>query len=169
MIEAYDSISNSQVGNVAKLIQTFDKSRIRDITFFDLVRKNSCVLPCAMNGVYIFFSDDGKECLYVGKNSSQQFIERIPWHFAVDEDSWSNHFLKYFRNHHGCASLPEAFVEAMECQLLMILVNNTSIINKLETILRLYMSPSYNKFKYPDRKTKDIPLNSTVDHALRYI
>ena len=52
-----------------------------------------------LKGVYLFHSPDGKECLYVGKNDSMNFVGRIPAHFALvdGERVAKNHFLQYIR------------------------------------------------------------------------
>ena len=71
-------------------IKSSNKIILNKLNLFDLVLENE--VPTKLwHGVYVFFSEKDIP-LYVGKNSSQTFIERIPWHFALHEKSWMNHF-----------------------------------------------------------------------------
>lgn len=93
----------------------------------------------------MFFSNSNA-CLYVGKNSSQSFIERIPWHFALSEKSWMSHFLKHFRNHRQLDSIPEAALNVLDCRLLLIPVERIRYIDALEKLMKLVMKPEFNSY-----------------------
>ena len=99
------------------------------------------------HGVYFFFSPEN-DCLYVGKNSSQSFVERIPWHFALSEESWMNHFVKYHRKFGEFKSIPEAAIDSKRCQLLLMPVANENLesIKPLEKFFRLFLKPRYNSY-----------------------
>lgn len=106
---------------------------------------NGKELPDGVHGIYFFFAPDSETCLYVGKNSSPQFVERIPWHFAISENSWQNHFLKYFKKDRNCSSLFEAAQDAGDCQiLLMPTPQDNDLIATIEWLFRFFQKPKFN-------------------------
>jgi hypothetical protein len=96
-------------------------------------------------GVYVFFSENNT-CLYVGKNQSQHFIERIPRHLVLNEDAWMNYLLRRLRIALNLPSLGHAALAAMECTLLLIPVEKVELIVRLEKFLRLFLEPEFNKY-----------------------
>lgn len=148
------------------------RKKIQDLLLLDLIFDDGA--PTTIwHGVYAFFHPDG-HCVYVGKNGSQNFIERIPWHFALAEGAYMNHLLKRTRDHRGLKSLADAARLAGDYQLLLIPVDPSEHyddISRLEDFLRLFLMPDFNPAsKTKQRKFGDLdltkPLRSLLNELL---
>ena len=147
-------------------IRAAERIPLGELKVFDLILEEDKPTD-TWHGVYAYFSEEGK-CLYVGKNGSQNFIERIPWHFALDENAWMNHFLKYFRNARNLPNLGEAALDARNCTLLLIPVADWNLIAPLEKFLRVFLEPEFNMYskQYRDRY-KNFTLSVALGDALK--
>ena len=125
------------------IIRAANRKRLGDVTLFDLILNESEAHP-HHHGVYLFTSSGGDQILYVGRVKSPQFIERLPSHFALGEDSWQNQFLKHHRKSIGVVSLREAAVAAADCELLLVLAPQGNA-TELEALLIHVLKPIYNK------------------------
>jgi hypothetical protein len=133
------------------------KMPLGELKVFDLLKFNDKAI---FHGVYIFF-DENENILYVGKNSSQSFVERIPWHFAMSEYSWMNHFFKYSKEFNKFDSFEEIADKCINNKICLLIVNEHDKIGALEKLLRILFKPKYNSFK-----TKAMDLNSLLDNTL---
>ena len=141
----FDSIKNLSLEDARTFIVSHEKMRIGDIKLFDLISDSGHPLSSSQ-GIYMFFDGSGQTCLYVGKNSSLQFIERIPCHFAQSEHSWHNHFLKYFKKYANIESYYDSAMATQTCHLVLIHFD-PQYINKAERIFRFIMAPKFNSVK----------------------
>ena len=141
----FDSIKGLSLEDARTFIVNHEKMRIGEIKLFDLISDDGQPLSSGQ-GVYMFFDESGQTCLYVGKNSSLQFIERIPCHFAQSEHSWQNHFLKYFKKHTDIDSFYDAAMATQTCHLVLIQCDS-QYVNKVERIFRFIMAPKFNAVK----------------------
>ena len=126
-----------------------EKRRLGDLRVYDLLFGDDG--RPIYKGVYLFYSSGGA-CLYVGKNSAQKFVERIPWHLSLSPRSWMNHLLKRTRQYEHLASLEEAAEVAREDTLLLIDVGQHEQIRPLENFFRLFAAPRYNSYRESRRK-----------------
>lgn len=165
MILPFSSIEGSTIEQACSTIAAAKKKRLGDAKLFDFIMQDDSELP-GLHGIYMFFDADSATCLYVGKNSSPQYIERIPWHFAVSEGSWQNHFLKYYRTHHQSPSLFEAAQGARNCHILLMPVPH-ELITKTEKFFRVFQKPLFNKLSASGRYLNSIPLDTNVGDAIR--
>ena len=141
---SYDICRQLTVAELKIEIDHAPKMKLENLRVFDLIMENG--IPTNQNhGVYLFFSKDN-QCLYVGKNSSNTFVERIPSHFALDERSWMNYFLKHFKKAHKIESIPETATRVTQCNLLLLSVDERDIewIDALEKAMRIVMRPLFN-------------------------
>ena len=166
MILPFSSIEASTIQQACTTILTAPKKRLRDAKLFDFIMQDGIEL-LGVHGVYFFFAADNATCLYVGKNSSPQFIERIPWHLALGEDSWQNHFLKYYRKQYQLASLFEAAKAAGDCHILLMPAPH-EIIAKAEKFFRVFLKPRFNTLTSGRRFLNSIPLDMNVGEAIRH-
>lgn len=127
-----------------KAVAHASRTPLRDLKVFDLILDGDAPTDI-WHGVYAFFDPAGI-CLYVGKNSSQNFVERIPWHFSLHEDAWMNHFLKYLRRHQGLTTLGEAAMAARNCELLLMPMAQYELITAFEKFLRIFLAPKFNMY-----------------------
>jgi hypothetical protein len=140
MILDFSKIEHLPVGDARSAIASAPKMRLGEIKIYDLITEDS-------HGIYLFFSPDSTTCLYVGKNSSMQFVERIPLHFAIGETSWQNHFLKKYRNHYKSGSLPDTAKAVSGCHILLMPVRKYELIAKAEKFFRVVQKPVLNELK----------------------
>jgi len=116
-------------------------------------------------GVYIFYENN--KVMYIGRNSSKCFIERIPAHFDIRKKGWFNQLLYYYceytykknRNEITVENLKNAsdyIIEHYSLQLISFEVNynnnknfnNTKKdIQSLEKILIHYLESKLNSYK----------------------
>jgi hypothetical protein len=143
MFLALESVQRMTVRQACDEITRAPRKSVSNLRLLDLLFDPEGTVP-GQNGVYIFFSETG-ECLYVGKNSSQTFVERIPWHFAIGEGSYANHLLKKLRKVYQIQSLEECAKKASSFELLLIPIPVWENIKPLETLLRRAMHPKLNK------------------------
>jgi hypothetical protein len=144
MIVPFSSIERLSIHEACSAIVSAPKKRLRDAKLFDFIIQGGKELTDGVHGIYFFFAPDNTTCLYVGKSSSMQFIERIPWHFAIGEASWQNHFLKYYKKDRQCSSLFEAAKETEDCQILLMPVEDALITEKSEKFFRIFQKPQFN-------------------------
>ena len=138
----FSELANRSAADALDAVEGVGKKRLGDLKVYDLLLHND---EPVLNGVYLFFSPSG-ECLYVGKNSAQKFVERIPWHFALDEGAWMNHYLKRTRQHKELETLAEAAAAAKDDLLLLIPVKRRELIKPLEKFFRVFAVPRYNAY-----------------------
>lgn len=136
-------------------LESTPTSKIANLHFLDLLPGRNDAFRGG-RGVYLFFSPNG-DCVYVGKNSSQTFVERIPWHFSIWERSWGNHLVKRIRARsdewapggEDIDTLYDAAQIAVEFRVLLIPFDppQTDRINAFERFLRTFLEPEFNSFK----------------------
>lgn len=165
MILPFRSIEALSVSEACKAISAAPKKRLRDARLFDFIMQDSAELP-GLHGIYFYFAPDNETCLYVGKNSSQQFIERIPWHFAVSEGSWQNHFLKYHRKHTNAESLFAAAKSAGDCHVLLMPVED-DLIAIAEKFFRVFQKPRFNTLASWCHLLDSVPPDRNVREAIK--
>ena len=159
----FSKLESLRAKNVIDAVSDAEKKRVGDVRIYDLMLSKGEPI---LNGVYLFFSESGK-CLYAGKNAAQKFVERIPWHFAVDEGAWMNHYLKRTREHKELETLTEAAYAAKEDQLLLISVEQRDLIKPLEKFFRLFAEPEYNSYSSSySARHQDVDLNLPLHEVL---
>jgi len=163
MILPYSTIENVSIAEARDQIVASEKRALKDIKIIDLIIQNGGELE-SRHGVYFFFSEKN-ECLYVGKNSSQQFVERIPWHFALSVDSYGNHFLKYYKKRYGLDSIFEAAKHTLDCKLLLMPVIQRDI-TKIEKLFRVFSDPLLNKLRAANQIKEKIPADTIVSDGI---
>jgi hypothetical protein len=164
LILPFSSIEALSIHEACSAVAAAPKKRLRDAKLFDFFMLDGMQLP-GMHGIYFFFAPDNTTCLYVGKNSSMQFVERIPWHFAIDEASWMNHFVKYYRTHHQSPSLFEAAKDAGDCHILLMPVES-ELIAKVERFFRVFQKPQFNSIEFIPRYLKASPLDAKIGEVI---
>lgn len=170
MILPFRRIEVLSIQEAVSEITTAPKKRLRDVQLFDFIMHDGQELPDGVNGIYFFFAPNSTTCLYVGKNSSPQFIERIPWHFAISEASWQNHFLKYYKKSHQSASLFEAAKDAEECQILLMPVPlEDGLIARAEDLFRVFQRPKFNALTSGGRfrRLSSVPPDAVLGEVVR--
>jgi hypothetical protein len=169
----FDVLAKQPAQEALNLVHSLPKKRLKDLRIYDLLYDGDEPI---YYGVYLFYSPDGR-CLYVGKNSAQKFVERIPWHLSIAESSWMNHLVRYIRKHEGLESLSEAAEVASDNELLLIPFSRSEYIGKLEgecigkleKFFRLFAEPKYNTYSPRTRQKNrstidlDIPLIEVVE------
>ncbi len=125
-------------------IERTKKKTVQDLRIYDLIFDGSKPIAPA-TGAYIFYSNSGK-CLYVGKNSSKKFAERIPEHFVLTADAWFNTLLKKMVKNKKAATLITAAKELMSCQLLIIPIEENLPIQRIESFFRRVLKPAMNSY-----------------------
>lgn len=166
MILPFSSVEHLSIRDGCAAIVAAPKRRLADAKLFDFIMQEGAPLP-GVHGVYFYFAADGTTCLFVGKNSSQQFIERIPWHFAVSDGSWQNHFLRYYRTHHHSESLFEAAKAAGDCYILLMPVLPHEVIGRAERFFRVFQQPRFNTLSSGKRLTASIGLDMNLGEIVR--
>lgn len=92
----------------------------------------------------------GSELWYVGKCTSRSFIERIPSHFDQREEAWFSTVPKRIRSFaQKPISYAGAHAQALELNLVLIGIHQTSVAKRLETALRSYLKPKLNTANRP--------------------
>ena len=166
----FRSIEALSIHEAVSAISAAPKKRLRDVHLFDFIMHDGKELPDGVHGIYFFFAPDGTTCLYVGKNSSPQFIERIPWHLAISETSWQNYFLKYYKKDREFTSLFEAAKDAGDCQiLLMPTPPEDGLIAKAEWLFRFFQKPEFNALASGGRFRilSSVPPNAVLGEVVR--
>ena len=138
-------------------IKNLEKKPLGELKVFDLLKFNDKAI---FHGVYIFF-DENENILYIGKNSRESFVERIPWHFAMSQYSWMNHFFKYSKEFNKVETFEEIADKCINNKICLLIVNEHDKIGALEKLLRITFKPKYNSFK-----TKVMDMNSLLDQKL---
>ena len=141
---SYTDLVQKSAKEAIDIVNRARKKQLGDLRIYDLMFDKSEPI---FHGVYLFYSNEN-QCLYTGKNSSQSFVERIPWHFALSEKAWMNHFLKYRREAKKLNTIPETAIEAQDCQLLLIPIPGECWLQskQLEKFFRLFLLPKYNVY-----------------------
>ena len=160
----YGSLATLSARKAVDQLHTHTTKRISELRIIDLLYYGDKAI---YNGVYVFFDAKG-DFLYVGKNSAQKFVERIPWHFSTDGNSWMNHLLKRTQSHFGCADLCAAARIAEQFSLLLIPCDGaTERIPQLERFLRIFAEPRFNKLSNRVRSQYDsVDLERPLDDVL---
>lgn len=159
-VTTYDIIKNKTGEEALKFLINHDKIKIKDISIKDLISDNNEYYIDG-HGLYLFFNNLNK-LLYVGKCQSRNFVERIPDHFSLAEESWMNYLLKKIRDNEKTKDLISAYSKSLNYQLLLIRMKEGSNISGLESYIRRYFRPKYNSTKEPNNylemknKIKDI-------------
>jgi len=139
----FSEIAKISPSEVEKVLQDHSKVTLSEMTIFDLLKYKGEVVR---HGVYIFYSPEN-EPLYVGKNSAQSFVERIPWHFSLSDKSWMNGFVRGIRKFKELEKLAHTTDYAKKCKLLLIVDDCGISKKKLERTLRILLKPKFNSFK----------------------
>ncbi len=161
----YDEICRCPARLVLELIQQAEKVPLGELRIYDLLREGDRPL---LWGVYFFYSAEGR-CLYVGKNSAQKFVERIPAHLSLAPTSWMNHLVKRILKYEGLGSLAEAAEAAREHRLLLMPVSRkeqTAQLAGLEKFFRLFAGPKYNSLEQRRRRYNGIDLGAQLTEVL---
>lgn len=163
----YNQICKQKPDKVICTITKCEKKRLDKLRLYDFIVNSSTGRPLKIvHGVYLFFSTQ-KKCLYVGKSSSRQFIERIPCHLALGDHAWFNQLLKFSKNEF------KSYVKAIEATkkftLLMISVKDKKKVKNIEKLLKLIIEPKYNSYKpvYTQRMSSRINSNESFDNILK--
>lgn len=129
------------------LVLRATKKRLGDLTIFDLVFRDGESPIAPAQGLYFFFNAQA-EPLYVGKNSSMSFVERVPWHFGLEEGNWMNHFVKRLRSRYKFATLADAARFARDCGLVLMPIHDEpgGTIERLEKFFRIFLLPVLNAY-----------------------
>ena len=138
---------NCSAEKILKDIKESKKKKVKELRIHDLIFDSSKPIK-PDTGVYIFYSNKG-DCLYVGKNSSKKFAERIPEHFVLTEDAWFNTLLKRMVKIGEATDLIDAAKKAMCYQLLIIPIRNDDDdlpIQKIESFFRRILKPTMNRY-----------------------
>lgn len=133
---------NRKISAVKQAIGMHRKIKLKDLKIYDLLFDGRGQTD-SVHGVYLFF--EKKKCLYIGKASGREFIERIPDHFALREEAWMNYFLKRYRDNEAIKTLWDAAKAAKNCSILVISVDEHECISKFEKLLRLIFQPAFNR------------------------
>lgn len=157
----FEHIADQPAQTALDTVRHASKKPVGELKIYDLIREGD-EPSSTRNGVYLFFSPENS-CLYVGKNSAQAFVERVPWHFAVWEESWMNHILKRTKERHALGSLIEAANYAADYQLLLIPMgsNDRSVIKPLEKFFRLFLKQTL-RGKHSIAVPKELKLDKVV-------
>jgi transcriptional regulator with XRE-family HTH domain len=162
----FDDICAQPARAVLELVQQAEKKPLGDLRIYDLLREGDRHL---LKGVYFFYSADG-QCLYVGKNSAQKFVERIPIHLSLAENSWMNYLVKKMKRFEGYDSLQQAAEAARTHTLLLMPVGCQEQIASLERFFRMFGCPKYNAFS-PKRRGlyAGLDLGKPLTEVLKFI
>ena len=131
------------IRQIESTLVSASKKKLKEVTLYDLLLNGECPLRY-VHGVYVFYAEDGKRCLYVGKVEKPQFIERVPAHLAPGQGSWFNGFLRHHSNATTEGNLDKALLTTRDCHLMLILAPN-DIARKLETVMIRELKPAYNR------------------------
>ena len=135
--------ATSTLDEIRVRLESQPKKKIADVTLGELARTDK--YP---NGVYLMYS--GSELWYVGKCTSRSFIERIPSHFDQREEAWFSTVPKRIRSFaQEPISYAGAHAQALELNLVLIGIHQTSVAKRLETALRSYLKPKLNTANRP--------------------
>ena len=153
--------------SVIKVVQRAEKKPLKELRIYDLIMRGNRPLKIS-HGVYFFYSAQG-ECLYVGKNSSRRFVERIPDHFSLGVDSWMNQFLSHMKKVYNLRDIATAAIKAKNCRLLLMPVGNHESIGKIEKFFKIFLQPKFNshKDKTISYYKKRIDLNQKLREILK--
>jgi hypothetical protein len=87
----FDDIKSGTIGNLLETIREREGKPLNDLKVKDLTYHNSKpIFPGT--GIYIF--REGEKVVYVGKNSSMSFTERLAKHFDLRKGAWFNRLLE---------------------------------------------------------------------------
>ncbi|WP_412987690.1 hypothetical protein [Pontimicrobium sp. IMCC45349] len=150
----FEIIDPLKLVDVISLINRTAGIPLKNINLNNLVfHNNQPIFPG--NGVYLFRK--GRQVVYVGKNDSLSFVERIPKHLDLRQGAWFNkmlqhtnaNVLKYEWNDESCIKANKYAIDNYN----LVLVNfkyeideRKYHINRLERTLRASLEP-FNKFK----------------------
>ena len=145
-----DKFLDQPANEVLQAANQAQKIRLDDLRVFDLLFDGAEPIYF---GVYLFYSAGG-ECLRVGKNSSQTFVQRLPWHLSVWEHSWMNYLLTDIQKDEQIHSLRDAAEIARNHSLLLFHVHRLqgTTISRLEKFFRVFAVPKYNAYRESYRK-----------------
>lgn len=152
MFLVFELIRHMTVKQACENIIGSPRRRVSNLRVLDLLFDRVGNVP-GQYGVYIFFSEAG-ECLYVGKNSNQTYLEWIPRHFSSN----ANNLLKRLRKGYNVQSLEECVRMASSFELLLIPVPVWDIIKPLESLLRKSMHPKLNGLQEWNEWDSDRPI-----------
>src|SRR6266446_6795680 len=156
----FDDVCGEPARVALQRVQQAEKTPVGELRIYDLLRDGDRLLRW---GVYFFYSQHG-ECLYVGKNSTQKFVERIPIHFCLEPNTWMNHLVKKIQKHEALPCLTDASEAARGHTLLLMPVSEKeqrTWLAALEKFFRLFAAPKYNALRRRNRHNSinlDAPL-----------
>jgi hypothetical protein len=162
----FDEVCSQPARVVLERVQQAEKKPLGDLRIYDLLRDGDRPL---LWGVYFFYSREGS-CLYVGKNSSRKFVERIPVHLCLYPKDWMNHLVQRIRDYEELNSLIDAAEAARTHTLLLVPVSQkeqTKHLAALEKFFRLFAEPKYNALprrKRHNRIDLGAPLSEVLEH-----
>jgi hypothetical protein len=163
----FDDICEQPARVVLERVAQSEKMPLGDLRIYDFLREGERLLRW---GVYFFHSQEG-ECLYVGKNSTQKFVEPIPIHFCLEPNTWMTHLVKRIQKFEGLACLTDAAEAARRHTLLLMPVSQNEQrkwLAALERFFRLFAMPKYNALALRLRH-KGIDLGAPLSEVLQYM
>ncbi|MBR9703514.1 hypothetical protein GOV10_05725 [Candidatus Woesearchaeota archaeon] len=123
-----------KMSSIAKPVSEYS---IADFIFY----VGKALHPCT--GLYAFF--EGNVLMYIGKASSNSFVEQIPRHFDVRSGAWFNSLLKKMGTKKE--SYGEEAKRALKFRMALIAIEDSPVIPALESGLRRQLQPKYNKIR----------------------
>ncbi|MFC1513454.1 hypothetical protein ACFL5P_00420 [candidate division KSB1 bacterium] len=156
----FEKIKTRTISNFKKSLEKSNGILVADLKVSDLIFHNKKAISTG-HGIYIFKSSD--EFLYVGKSSSRSFIERVPSHFDIRENSWFNTYLNRIIEFEYATDLEDAARFALNTYLLIINFEEQANLEKhcslLEKLLRGVLEPKFNMLSKRQQKK----FENTVD------
>jgi hypothetical protein len=145
----FDEVKTGTIDKLLKTIQSKDGKLLNELKVKDLSYHNSDpIFPGT--GIYIF--REGEKVVYVGKNSSMSFTERLAKHFDLRHGAWFNRLLELvctkilqldWNDQNALAASKYAFENL---NIVLINFKDRSRVDRIERLLRSCAEP-LNKFK----------------------
>jgi hypothetical protein len=138
------NIIKENASTAKDMISNAPRKAIKELFILDLIfEEGKPTIPS--HGIYIFFSNSGI-CLYVGRNKSRDFIERIASHFSLQENAYMNTILQKTKENYNIEYNSEAAIKAKDYELLLIPIDDYLLMNiqLIEDFFRVILEPIFN-------------------------
>ena len=180
----FADIKEQKLNKAIEAIKSVKRKPLSELKVFDLLLTPDGTEQIR-HGVYLFWNAKG-QVVYVGKNSSYHFVQRIPNHLGLSKNFFDNHLLKRIikfelKIDYSYSSFVSAAMYAQNFEISLIPINigtpdtteqEGKQITKFEKLLRVKLEPKYNSYKsqYPkeyNRCTKKLADgNLKLDEAI---